>query len=489
MDHARAAMEMEAILKKFRALPVMVFGLMAAATGEAGLVKAIREFDGSGDKTLPARISLTGLYEGANPASRVIADGIVPFAINSPLWSDGAAKERFISLPPGAKAAPTDTDSYAFPEGTVFVKNFRVDTVSGDSSSRILVETRFLVRHAGLSEGANPWHGISYRWARDQSDAELVSQDMSENVVVNVRMNGVLRGKRWTFPSKHQCITCHYNRGILGFITPQLNRPSAADPAVNQLQALKEMGVLTANPVADRPSAFRWAGLDEASASLEVRARSYLAANCSNCHGNGPPGSSPGDHVLDYFDPAADIEQGPEGLNGAYIGKRTNQGGDPYPQFIFKGHPESSYVLKRMIVRQDFGFTPTEQMPTLATFQPDSAAVNLIKDWICSMGTRPPGSCRLPQVQSEDGYWEPPASLRGHPPHGRAAPPVLRRGILRVTSGSLSNGMPPALFDLRGRPVALERAGLWEFRALSHLKPGLYLVRSGSATSVVHHLR
>ncbi|MDB5047127.1 MAG: glucose sorbosone dehydrogenase [Fibrobacteres bacterium] len=470
--------------KRARAFVLSALGLLAAASGSAaGLSTAIREFDGRDDYPLPAKLSLTGLYSTTGPA-RILGDGIVPFQVNSPLWSDGAAKERFISLPAGAKVIPTDTDSYAFPEKTVFIKNFRIDTVYGDSSSRILVETRFLVRRSG-EPGDNPWHGISYKWARDQSDADLVSQASGENVILNVRMGGTVRGKRYTYPSKFQCVTCHFNRGILGFITPQLNRPSLADSTVNQLQALRDQGVLSADPVAGKPGAFRWAGLNEKSAPLELRARSYFASNCSQCHGNGPIGSSPGDHIFDFFHPEISVDQGSDGKNGAYVGKLTHQGGEAFPQFIFKGYPESSYVMKRMMVRQDFDFTPTEQMPTLATFQPDSAGLSMIKDWICSLGNRPGASCRLPDVQADGTYWDQPAAIRFSASKGRSAPPTLRGGILRVTQAPSAASGLPGLYDLRGKALVLARAGRWEFRVLTRIEPGIYLVRTAAGTALV----
>ncbi len=465
--------------------------------GLTRLSPAIRDFDGGNigeSAALPAKLSQTGLYKSMGPiaASRALGDGIIAFEVNSPLWSDGALKERFISPPPGTHVVPTDTDAYAYPEGTVFIKNFLLDTVYGDSSSRILVETRFLIRRAGATPEDFPWHGVSYKWARDQSDADLVSQDLGENVLINVRQNGIVRGKRWTYPNKNQCATCHFGRGVLGFITPQLNRPSRADAAVNQLQDLMDKGVLTANPVAGKPGAFHWAGIKDTGVSLELRSRSYFASNCSHCHGNGPPGSSPGDHVFDYFHPEVSADQGPEGMNGAYIGKRTHQGGEAFPQFIFKGYPESSYVLKRMLVRQDFEFTPTEQMPTLATFQPDSAGLGLLRDWICSLGRRPAGSCKLPDLQADASYWDQPAANHRTGSmdfEGSRAAPAMRRGILWVTPGSLAEGDLPGLFDLKGRPVALVRAGRWEYRAPASLRPGLYLVRTASGTNPVYNIR
>jgi hypothetical protein len=385
--------------------PILIcFGFMALVFSLQGAISpVINNFDGRDGYSLPLRLSATGLFKNISSASRTVTEGIVYFEVNSPLWTDGAYKERYLALPTGKSITPTDTDSYRYPSQTVFIKNFFLDTIYGDTTTRILIETRFLVLNPTMEIETSPWHGISYRWRRDQSDADLVSQDLGENLIINIQKNGLTQGKRWTFPSKNQCITCHFNRGVLGFITPQLNRPSRTDTALNQLQDLTNRGVLISNPIVNWPLALRWAGLKDTTASLEFRARSYFAGNCSHCHGTL---AHPGNHNFDFYHLDFKIEQGLDGQDGAYVGKRTHQGGDLYPQFIYKGYPESSYVLKRMSVRQDFGFTPTEQMPTLGTFQPDSLALNLLRDWICSLGYRSPGFCHLPEVQEDRSFWD-----------------------------------------------------------------------------------
>jgi hypothetical protein len=462
--------------------------LVAASSSVARLADVIPDFDGSDGYPLPAKLSATNLYEGIGAQSRKVTEGIIPFEINSPLWSDGARKERYIALPAGTSIVPTDTAKYHLPDKTVFIKSFKIDTVYGDTSSGILVETRFLVYREPKDPDENPWHGISYHWARDQSDAFLVDQNVGENVVHNVWMNGTLRGKRWTNPSKDQCITCHFNRGVLGFITPQLNRPSKTNSAVNQLQELADKGVLTFNPVAGKPDAVRWAAVSDTGATLELRARSYFASNCSHCHGSA---NSPANHNFDLFHPEFNIDQGPGGDNGAYVGKITHQGGDHFPQFIYKGYPESSYVLKRMMVRQDFNFVPTEQMPTLATFQIDSSGLNLLKTWICSLGNRPADVCKLPQILPDSFYWDEATAVRGSFHRGVSASaerPLLRNGSLWVTPASLAPGSPPGLYDIHGRMLALFRIGGSEYRILSPMRPGIYFVKTAVGLTAIRSL-
>lgn len=461
----------------------VALGTVASAPARAALSEALRGYAGSPGKPPPPLLSQTGLYDNAASPDRKIAPGIAAFRVNVPLWSDGSAKERFISLPAGTAAVPSDTDAYAFPEGTVFIKNFSVDTVYGDSASRILVETRFLVRHVGAAPEENPWHGLSYRWRRDQADAVLADLDLGENGIINVRKEDEVLGMRWTWPSRHQCNTCHFNRGILGFITPQLNFTLPGAHGSNQLQALADAGILAGNPIAGKASPLRWRPLDDTDATLEFRARSWFAANCSHCHGNGP---SPGDHVFDFFHPDVSIDQGPAGANGGWLDKTTGQGGEAFPRFAYKGWPESSYVLKRMLSRQNFGFNPTEQMPTLATFRPDSAALGLLRTWLCSFGTRPATNCRLPDVQADASYWDAPVSIHGVPQARRTPTPRLQAGLLRM---ELNTGRAPRMRDLRGGSVPLAAEGRGRYRVPDGLPAGIYLVETPFGWTAVQSLR
>lgn len=92
-------------------------------------------------------------------------------------------------MPPGAgPIVPTDTSQFSFPRKTVLIKNFMIDTVRGDSGTRILIETRFPVHQSD----SKVWSGLSYRWRRDQTDADLVDLDNGADVVHGLRVNGVL---------------------------------------------------------------------------------------------------------------------------------------------------------------------------------------------------------------------------------------------------------------------------------------------------------
>jgi len=71
---------------------------------------------------LPQHLSELGAF--ADPVHLVPAPGIIPYNVNSPLWSDGASKQRWIAVPKNEKIAFSATDNFSFPAGTVFIKNF-----------------------------------------------------------------------------------------------------------------------------------------------------------------------------------------------------------------------------------------------------------------------------------------------------------------------------------------------------------------------------
>lgn len=467
-----------------------ILALSALQPASARLAAAIPNFDGTNPETLPAKLSQTGLYDNVASRTRAVTEGIVAFEVNNPLWSDGSHKERFITVPAGAKVVPTDTDQYDFPDQTVLIKNFQIDSVYGDSASRFFVETRFLVIRKSMF-GTEYW-GMTYKWRRDQSDAFLVEQGSGLDTLHQVKVGGIPRGKRWRYPSQGDCNTCHFNRGVLGFLTPQLNRPSKANPGINQLQALVTANILSANPLAGKAAPFRWVGMGETGvtpptgmALAEWKARSYFASNCSQCHGNGHAATfESASHNFDFFHPERKIAYSLPDTTGGFLGKPANS--DPrFPKLVYPGYPESSYVVARLLSRPTEFNGSSMQMPPLATFQPDSAAVNAIKDWICSLGNRG-AACKLPVMQPDSSYWATTGLHHGAlRARGAARPGAYLRGGMLTVSGPLAAN--PVLSDMRGREIRMAKAGRGSYRLAEPLRPGVYVLRSGgTAVKIVY---
>ena len=316
----------------------------------------------------------------------------------------------------------------------------------------------------------------------------------------NVRLNGQWVGKRWRYPSSGNCNSCHRGeeqdnpefRGSLGFIPPQLNR---VINGTNQLQTLVTRGVLTVNPVAGKPTAHRWYGLTEDSASLEKRVRSYFASNCSHCHNpkvalNGP------DHDFDYFNPTKRIiYQHDSSLGrdptGAWVNKPSASGGG-FDFLLVPGHPESSAIMSKMKTRSDWSLDPIvgdiTQMPPLATSQPDSAAVKLIEEWICSIQTGT--SCEKIPWAPDETFWDSAVSVSMRP-HGKlnnlVFQPSMRQGRLSIPAHIAASGKV-VLRDYQGRKVDLVQEGKGEFRIPRTLTPGIYFLMVGQYRASLNYL-
>ncbi len=212
----------------------------------------------------PARLSEAGCFEdlpGLRPAP-----GVVPFEVNSPLWTDGAVKDRHLALPPGARVERVDGE-WRFPEGAVLLKSFSFPRGGVVRP----VETRVMVRRE------LEWAFHTYRWNDEGTDAEL----LADSETVDLQIDG--DRLQYLYPDRAGCGVCHGSSGrVLGPSDIQLARGP-------QLAEMARVGVIADAEVALTPLA------DPADESLplEDRARAWLHANCSHCHRPGgwtPPG-------------------------------------------------------------------------------------------------------------------------------------------------------------------------------------------------------
>lgn len=270
---------------------------------------AFKYFDPTKPNDIPQLLSQTGFY--TNIANRATDTAAKAYVVNSPLWSDGSLKKRWVILRPGKKIAwADDTDYFAYPDSTVFVKAFLHVRAPGDT---IYWETRFLVRKADTAEGAQNWWGFSYRWNAAGTDANLVDPANGANGVLSVKDDqGHTTYKKWRFPAQADCNRCHQvssgnhpapnlpvmqGRGVMGFYPAQLKRPTQNGAgAGNQVLDLFAAGVFTGAQPNAAALARRFIGMAEAidpsSTDAQRRvvvdnmSRSYLAANCSGCHGD-----------------------------------------------------------------------------------------------------------------------------------------------------------------------------------------------------------
>lgn len=312
---------------------------------------------------LPETLSQTGAF--SDLAALVPHAGIVPYNLNLPFWSDTASKTRWFSIPDPTRTIDfSRTGNWSFPNGTVWIKHFEIETRKGDPSSKRRLETRFIVRN---KDGV---YGLTYRWDEAQRDATLVPEGgLDENI--NITDGAAQTVQTWHYPSRSQCAGCHTAAGGfgLGFNSPQLNRDfTYGATQENQIRALRDAGYFSGS-VDDIHTLPAYPNLQDDSFSLEYRVRSYLAVNCAQCHQPGAPG-------LGKFNARADL---PLSTAGIIDGQLLNNLGNPANRVVAPGSIDHSVLLKRIST------LGTGRMPPFASSVVDSTAVALLSDWIMNV--------------------------------------------------------------------------------------------------------
>ncbi len=321
----------------------------------------------------PALLSQTGIF--TNTASLTPADVLVPFDVASPLWSDGAHTQRWLAVPnDGAPYSTDETISFAtngnwnWPIGSVLVKHFDLPINDTNPTVSKRLETRLLVH------GTNQqWYGLTYKWRADGSDADLLSDGLAENILITTATG--VRTQIWNYPSRDECRVCHNANagGVLGPRTCQLNhtfyypQTSVAD---NQLRALGHAGYFDNAPAEvtldSLPQAFP---LDHPSAPLATKVRSYLDSNCAHCHR--PNG------VRADFDARFDTPLEAQNIVGGLV---RNTLGVTNARVVM---PQS--VTQSIMHFRQATALPALRMPPLGRTLVDTAALNILTQWIASL--------------------------------------------------------------------------------------------------------
>jgi len=341
--------------------------LCQMSSTEGRILKLSRE--GPPPVALPKKLSETKLF--ANTAKLIPSAALIPYDVNSPLWSDGASKSRWLAIPSGKRIGFTGVGEWSFPDGSVFVKHFDLAKVGADgktvSSTRL--ETRVLVRDA-----AGYVYGASYRWRMDNSDADLVEVGQNASIVVAAGLKGKPdKTQNWFFPGRQDCLTCHTRAsgGVLGVNTRQLNRTYRyKDSGVtdNQLHTLSTLGLFD-HPPADAALLDRLVSYDDLDEPIEARARSYLDANCSHCHR--PSG------VHAFWDARYETALDEAGIINGTV---NNNLGQSDAKVVVPRDWTRSILFKRISVAGQ-----PHSMPPLAKQRVDKTGIGLIAEWIASM--------------------------------------------------------------------------------------------------------
>ncbi|MEL6832698.1 MAG: PQQ-dependent sugar dehydrogenase [Bacteroidota bacterium] len=318
----------------------------------------------------PAKLSELGVFTDLESLTPVA--GIIPYDVQSPLWSDRATKKRWIALPndgtfdnASEQIQFRSKQDWDFPVGTVFIKHFDLPLTLGENGPSQRLETRFFV----IGED-NRSYGLTYKWNEEGTEAFLQGGGSAKTFSIADENGQFAYEQAWDYPSREQCMTCHNTSAnhVLGVKTHQLNGeldyPHLGEP-MNQLTYLNELGVFNQ----DIGSASRYDKaypIDDETIDLDLRIRSYFDANCASCHRHG---ALPTVHMdLQFHTPLI--------LKNIIGVPTTSNASDPDRLIIQAGdHSVSEFWLRDASITQ-------ERMPPLARNLVDEVYVDELAEWI-----------------------------------------------------------------------------------------------------------
>lgn len=316
------------------------------------------------------KLSEYGFFQG-KLADLSPGTGVVPYDLNTPLFSNYAEKLRFIKVPEGKKIVYNDTGWLRMPTGTVLIKNFYFsnDHRHPEKGKRIM-ETRLLVNEE------SGWNAYPYIWNDEQTEA-FYDVAGEKKMISYINGEGKAISTYYLIPNKNQCKGCHLeNKKMVpvGIAARHLNKDHFYGEQViqNQLQYWNNIGILSGLPVDLKtvPSNALWQNENE---SLEKRARSYLDINCGNCHNPKGPANSSG-----FFLDMRETNRTALGIYKTPVAAGQGSGGFKYD--ILPGKPEQSILVYRMKTND-----PGKAMPELGREQLHKEGIELISQWIRQM--------------------------------------------------------------------------------------------------------
>ncbi|MEL6820790.1 MAG: NPCBM/NEW2 domain-containing protein, partial [Calditrichota bacterium] len=326
----------------------------------------------------PAALSALGVFTDLSTLTPI--PGLIPYSVNSPLWSDRAEKKRWIALPnDGSHDTPPEQiifdseENWQLPPGTVLVKHFELPVDENNPAVTKRLETRFFV--IDQNGGA---YGLTYRWNADGTDAYLLLDGETRDLTVT-RANGTTYTQTWEFPSRQQCMDCHNSVAghVLGIKTRQLNRtytyPSTGVTS-NQLETWNHLNMFTSDIglPEDYPKS---SSLDDGFTSVEHRVRSYMDANCGFCHRpNGVEGAFDARSRTALYDQMM--------INELVVSHAS----PPGMEVIDPGNPSSSVLFLR---DNSIG---NDKMPPVGKNIIHSEYIQELSAWISSLDIDPPAN-------------------------------------------------------------------------------------------------
>lgn len=317
----------------------------------------------------PALLSELGVFKDLRTLTPI--EGLIPYKVNSPLWSDRAVKKRWMAIPNDGIFDTADekikfngNEEWVFPSGTVFVKHFELPSTTDPDGPTIRLETRFFV----IDEAGNGY-GLTYKWNEEGNEAFLQGGGTSKEF--DIYENGEIEFvQKWDYPSRDQCLSCHNGNAkfVLGVKTHQLNGKlfyPSLNAEKNQLEFLSDLGIFD-KKIGNPNNYLKAYAIDDENAALELRVRSYLDANCSSCHRSG----GVNDVTLNFSITTPLILQ-------PLINVPTNsQNSNPHFDIVEPGFHQSSELWIRD------ASTEENKMPPIARNLVDEEYVDALAEWI-----------------------------------------------------------------------------------------------------------
>ncbi|MCO4773956.1 MAG: hypothetical protein KDA24_28240 [Deltaproteobacteria bacterium] len=320
----------------------------------------------------------------AATSSATFNDGVVPYDLNTPLFSDYASKERAIYVPQGETMGYDANEAFTFPVGSLILKNFLLpeDMRSPDENVR-LIETRLLIKQEA------EWEQWPYVWEADGSEASL---DLGGEVFATsfIDTEGETVDFTYLVPQRNQCAECHELADEAAedgrFITPigpkarHLNRDyDYGDGPENQLEHFATLGMLSGLPaLADVDVAVDESTLgpidDLEGDALDEAARDYLDINCAHCHNPAGVNGISSQLFLNHDNESA------FNLGVCKAPGSAGEGTGGFAYDIVPGNPAESILVFRMET-QELG----AMMPLLGRSLVHDEGVELVRRWVAQM--------------------------------------------------------------------------------------------------------
>jgi uncharacterized repeat protein (TIGR03806 family) len=336
-------------VRRSAALLLLACTSFGAALGHATVLEPAPVDDAAiTGAAFPKALSDFGFFQDGraqDPSARVY-----PYELNTPLWSDGAEKLRFIYLPEGTRLEADGDGLLQFPVGAAIIKTFAF----GEGAERRLIETRVLLHRA---EG---WVALPYRWNAEQTEATLALAGGRIDLVTPAG-----EAISYAIPNKNQCKTCHSKDGQVIPIGPKARNLSA-----EWLWTMRGMGVL-AGDISGGNRLPDWR--THATGPAAPLARAYLDVNCAHCH---QPGGGASNSGLDLRWEQSDAHA--IGIMKRPVAAGRGAGGHDFS--VLPGQPDASILLYRMDSAE-----PGIAMPELGKASVDKDGVALVRRWIAEM--------------------------------------------------------------------------------------------------------